>query len=366
MITLFGATGFTGRLIAKELDCQQMPFRIAGRSKEKLQALAKSLSSKPDVILADARQVSTLPFLFKDSHMLINCAGPFTDLGEQVISRAAMSGSAYLDVTNELGYAYRALSYQSMAQKTGAVLVPACGFEVSLADCAAHLCAKELERSARSGSIDAVQIVYKLDGRISSKGTRKSAVRSLATSWLSFENGEWKGAFPGEQTRVFDLPAGKLYGFTIPSCESLTVPSHLDTKQVKVWMAGPKPQAWKARLLPLLARLSRSILRPLILQIAASGGKGGEEFSYDQDRLDTSFFIYICCEKGSSRRWISLAGSDPYGLTAKIAVYAAGELSREETRPKPGILAPALAFDPEQFLRTAASQWNIQIERGSD
>ena len=82
MITLYGATGYTGGLIAAVLEREGLPFRLAGRSSSKLAAQSQVLASHPNWICADVSQSSSPPPLFRDTSLIINCAGPFTDLGE--------------------------------------------------------------------------------------------------------------------------------------------------------------------------------------------------------------------------------------------------------------------------------------------
>ncbi len=138
MITLFGATGTTGTLIAKVLAREGLAFRLAGRSPDRLAALSAQLPGAPGWVVADVMQPDTLASLFKDgTRLLINCAGPFTDLGERVVSLAALNGVHYLDTTNELSFRIRAQGYNELARKNGAAVVPACAFEVAPADCMA-------------------------------------------------------------------------------------------------------------------------------------------------------------------------------------------------------------------------------------
>ena len=166
-ITLFGATGYTGQLVAQALARAGLPFRIAGRSASKLARLSAALPGQPEWLTADAAKSSSLAALFQDTRLLINCAGPFTDLGERVISQAALGGVHYLDITNELGYVFRARGYNDLAQKTGAALVPACGFEVALADCAAHVVAAALTgpNQRTANRCDQHRLPAKLDRR---------------------------------------------------------------------------------------------------------------------------------------------------------------------------------------------------------
>ena len=65
------------------------------------------------------------------------------------MAQAALNGVHYLDTTNELGYVYRLRSYDALARRSGAAIVPACGFEVALADCAAVELAAGLDRVSR-------------------------------------------------------------------------------------------------------------------------------------------------------------------------------------------------------------------------
>lgn len=364
-VTLFGATGYTGQLVAQALTRAGISFRIAGRSAEKLARLSAALPNQPQWLTADASSSASLPRLFQDTRLLINCAGPFTDLGERVISQAALSGVHYLDVTNELGYVFRARGYHDLAQKTGAALVPACGFEVAFADCAAHLAGSTLADAAQEGSLDEINIVYMLNWAGASSGTRRSAVRSLATSWVTYRDGGWTGEIPGGKVRKIDIPGYQRYALSFPSCESITLPAHLPVRQVNAWMTTSRGvRFWGPLLVPLLSRLSRSILRGPILAIAALGGKHSSASfpagsAKDAEmRKRSSFVISIEVRSGEHNRSALLTGSDPYGLTAEIAAYAAQQLTAPGYERK-GFMAPALAFDPRAMVDYAQSNWGI-------
>jgi short subunit dehydrogenase-like uncharacterized protein len=320
--------------------------------------------------MAHSRCIPILqPPLFQGTRLLINCAGPFTDLGERVISQAALGGVHYLDITNELGYVFRARGYNDLAQKTGAALVPACGFEVALADCAAHLVGSALIGANRSQKIDEINIVYMLNWKGASAGTRRSAIRSLATSWVTYRDGGWTGQIPGRKVRQFSIPGDKqpIKHFTLnfPSCESIAVPTHLPVQQVNAWMTTSRGvRFWGPVFVPLLSRLSRSILRGPILTIASLGGKAssasfpsGSPKDMEQ-RKGSSFAIFIVARSAKKERAALLSGADPYGLTAEIMAYAARQLTEPGYNQK-GVLAPALAFDPSALIGYAQENWSL-------
>lgn len=363
LITVFGATGYTGRRIAHVLDREGLDYRLAGRSSEKLAKMASGLSARPGWLVADATQPGSLTPLFQGNRVLINCAGPFTDLGERVIAQAAMSGASYLDTTNELGFVYRARSYSQMAARTHSTLVPSCAFEVALADCAAHLVSQELLKSNPNDPLDCIDVVYALDGKTASVGTRRSAIRSLATSWIAYRNGTWTGQIPGGKMRRFHLPGGSRDTYLIPSSESITLPLHVAVRHIDVWMAAaPGARFWVPVAIPLLARLSRSILRPIIVNLAASGGVSAEE-APGADRWSPSpFTILVTARQGHKSRWMTLSGNDPYSLTAEIAVFAARRLADESHAS--GLLAPAQVLEPAAFLDHARQKWGLAIREG--
>ena len=163
--------------------------------------------------------------------------------------------------------------------------------------------------------------------------------------------------------RSFHLPGGSRDTYLIPSSESVTLPLHLPVRRIDVWMgAAPGARFWVPVIIPLFARLSRSILRPLILHLAASGGKSAGDIPSEGLNTNSPFTILISVRQGHRSRWMTLSGSDPYGLTAEIAVYAARQLA-DETRES-GLLAPAQALDPGAFLDYARLKWGLVIHEG--
>jgi len=360
MITVFGATGYTGQKIAAVLDREGLDYRLAGRSSQKLAEMSSRLSAHPEWLVADAMQPGSLPPLFQGSQVLINCAGPFTDLGERVISQAAMSGSNYLDITNELGYVFRARGYSQMSARTGAALVPACAFEVALSDCAAALAGQKLLEKDAHTEIDRVDVIYAFEEVGASSGTRRSAVRSLATSWIAYREGTWTGQIPGGRVWRFKLPGRTSHAILIPSCESITLPLHLPLRRVDVWMdVSPTLHFWGPLLIPFLARLSRSILKPLILKLAGNISQPAREASGVDQQSKSHFKIFVCAQQGRRTQWVSIEGLNPYNLTAEIAAFAARKL--HSGYQKAGLLAPSQVLEPQAFLDHASHHWGLTI-----
>jgi short subunit dehydrogenase-like uncharacterized protein len=381
MITLLGATGYTGRLAAQALartgaegQAGPVPLRLAGRSPEKLARLAGSLPGSPPWLVADATCPATLLPLFQDTRLLINCAGPFTSLGEPVVTQAAQHGVHYLDISNELGYVYQMQSYDALARQNGAAIVPACGFEVALADCAVAILAAELGTLPEAGTLhqdivsqptgkapvmDEVDVVYDIRGRGSSIGSRRSAVQALATSWLGYHDGYWRRAIPGREGRRVQLSAGERQAISFPSAEIVTVPQHTPVRQVRTWLAASwHAPFWAPLLVPAFAWLARGpvglMVEALISYLFLPPETGM--------RSDAPFAIRVEARHGETIRALTLAGKGVYDLTAEIVAYAAAQLARPGY-DRAGVLAPATALNPQALLDQAVAHWGIRVGR---
>jgi short subunit dehydrogenase-like uncharacterized protein len=355
MITLFGATGYTGRLVAEELALQNIPFRLAGRSPTRLAKLADSLPGSPSWLVADATQPNTLPSLFQDTRILVNCAGPFTDLAEPLVAQAALNGVHYLDTSNELGYVYRMWGYDALARRCGAAILPACGFEVALADCAAAVLAMDMESKA----LDEISVVYDLHGRGSSFGSRRSAVRALATSWLGYEEGHWVPTIPCHETRRIQLAGIRLAALSFPSSEIATVPHHLPVRQVTTWLVVSwHALFWAPTLMPIFAWLARGPVGKVVSAIVSSVSAPPETGL----RSQAPFTIQVVARQGDTSKTLTLSGQGVYDLTAKIVVFAAGQLA-QPGYSRSGVLAAAAALDPEALLDQAVARWQIGTSR---
>jgi short subunit dehydrogenase-like uncharacterized protein len=369
MITLFGATGYTGRLIAHALARQGLPLRLAGRSAEKLARLSESLPSRPAWLVADVAQPETLAALFRGTRVVVNCVGPFTDLGERVAAQAALTGVRYLDTTNELGYVYRLRTYEALAHRSGAVLVPACGFEVALADCAAALLGRSLLPSTPGAApgdgparLDEISIIYSLSGRGSSLATRRSAIRALATSWIGYAGGQWVGAAPGSQVRRVQLPGGPRAALSFPSSEIVTIPTHVPVRAVMTWMTiSPAAYWWAPALVPLFARLAGGPVGALTLALISRIALPPEAGL----RSEAGFTLQVEAHRQGQRQALTLTGQGVYDLTAEIVAYAAGKLL-EPAYSRAGVLAPAAALDPQAWLDHAQTHWRVSLQRDGE
>ncbi|HEY4059853.1 MAG TPA: saccharopine dehydrogenase NADP-binding domain-containing protein [Kofleriaceae bacterium] len=127
-LVLFGATGFTGHLVADYLAaCVDRPtWAIAGRSKEKLEALGFGVP----VIVADASDAAAMRALAERTKAVCTTVGPYAKYGSELVAACAAAGTHYCDLAGEIQWTRRMIdAHHETAQKSGARIVCSCGFD---------------------------------------------------------------------------------------------------------------------------------------------------------------------------------------------------------------------------------------------
>src|SRR5215207_812141 len=100
-IVVFGATGYTGRLVTESLLGRGARPVVAGRSAQRLRALAAELGEDLEVAEADVDRPETVRALVSRGDVLVSTVGPFTRWGAPAVQAAVAAGAHYLDSTGE-------------------------------------------------------------------------------------------------------------------------------------------------------------------------------------------------------------------------------------------------------------------------
>ncbi|AVS81798.1 saccharopine dehydrogenase [Paracidovorax avenae] len=104
-VVVYGASGYTGRLVCEYLREYGIPFTAAGRSREKLEAAMRShvpgIETATYDIVEVAHDVASLTALFQGASVVLNTVGPFTKFGPEVVEACLSAGCHYTDTTGE-------------------------------------------------------------------------------------------------------------------------------------------------------------------------------------------------------------------------------------------------------------------------
>ncbi|MDQ3365165.1 MAG: saccharopine dehydrogenase NADP-binding domain-containing protein [Myxococcota bacterium] len=127
-LVLFGATGFTGRLVADHIarSTSKPRWAIAGRSRDKLDALGFGVP----VLVADAHDRKALDAIASEARVVCSTVGPYAKYGTDLVTACADAGTHYCDLTGELQWLRRVIdANHERARATGARIVNSCGFD---------------------------------------------------------------------------------------------------------------------------------------------------------------------------------------------------------------------------------------------
>lgn len=127
-IVVFGASGYTGRLVVASLLARGVDPVLAGRSAASLQPLAapNGLTYRT----ADATDPSTVRALVVAGDVLVSTVGPFSRYGYAAAAAAADAGAHYVDSTGEVDFVQQLQEqFSDRAAANGATMVPAFGYD---------------------------------------------------------------------------------------------------------------------------------------------------------------------------------------------------------------------------------------------
>lgn len=136
-IIVFGATGFTGRLVAEYLNATygvggELAWAMAGRNLDKLTEVRCSIGAGESVplIAADATDAAGLGGLVRQSRAIITTVGPYQRYGRALVTACAQGGTDYVDLCGESAWMAQMIPLlEAPARASGARIVFSCGFD---------------------------------------------------------------------------------------------------------------------------------------------------------------------------------------------------------------------------------------------
>ena len=133
-IIIYGATGFTGRLVAEYMHATypDRPWAMAGRSATKLAAVRDEMGLPADtpLIEADASDPASLDAMVARARVIITTVGPYLLHGEPLVAAWAKAGAGYVGLSGEPPFLWNMIEkYNGTAKESGARIVHSCGFD---------------------------------------------------------------------------------------------------------------------------------------------------------------------------------------------------------------------------------------------
>lgn len=394
-IVLFGATGFTGRLMAEYLTRhggEDLRWAIAGRERTRLEQLKSELAhigpsaARIGVIVADNRDWASLALMANRTRVVLTTVGPYVDHGLQLVRACVTSGTDYVDITGEPAFVREVLEqFDGPAREQGLRIVNCCGFDSIPHDLGVLFTVKQLPK----GQPIAIEGYVKARGRFSS-GTARSAIKAMS----ELRQSRRKTAAADADANATGSGASDA-GLATPDgrrVRALPARPHRE-REVDAWVMplptiDPSIVRRSARALdsygPDFAYAHYMCTQSLIGLAKVLGGTAAM-FALSQLRLTREWLLSRFPEgQGPSREQVArgwfevtfvarsgertlvtrVRGGDPgYGETAKMAAESALCLARDRERlpARAGVLTPAVAMGDAltERLQRAGIQFEV-------
>jgi short subunit dehydrogenase-like uncharacterized protein len=397
-IVLFGATGFTGQLVAQQLAAMGgLHWAIAGRNRDKLTAVAAELptGSAPALELADAHDRASLDALVARTRVVVSTVGPYAQHGSDLVAACAGAGTHYCDLTGEAHWVRAMIdAHHATAQQSGARIVHCCGFDSIPGDLSVWLLQHELQQRGRSPALHVRGYYHDLRGGVSGgtvasmrgivqaattdKGLRRLLVDPYAL--VPARAGEARQhelgfaihrdqsvvtapfVMAGINTRVVyrsNALADDAYGREFTYHEALAFPlNRRGIADAMAMTAGVTalPVAMAA------AMAAATKLPPLAKLLDNKLPKAGEGPS-ERARTRGHYTLKVRSVDSDAPTVTFHDDADPgYGSTSKMLASAAACLAFDALDSKPGVLTPAVAMGQALIDRLRNAGLTITVE----
>ncbi|MEL6186172.1 MAG: saccharopine dehydrogenase NADP-binding domain-containing protein [Myxococcota bacterium] len=145
-IVVYGATGYTGRLVCEYLNEKygvngEVPWAMAGRSMDKLVRVRDEMGIGADVplVVADSDQPSSIDEMVRGADVLLTTVGPYQLYGSDVVKACVEAGTDYVDLCGEPAWMHEMIgAHQDAAKASGARIVFSTGFDSIPFDCGVY------------------------------------------------------------------------------------------------------------------------------------------------------------------------------------------------------------------------------------
>ncbi len=335
---IYGANGYTGRLIAEEAVRRGGKPVLAGRRREAIEGLAGQLGCEARVFsLATPQETARR---LAGCSLVLNTAGPFSTTAAPMMDACLLAGSHYLDITGEIDCIEGAAARHAQALERGICLIPAVGFDVVPTDCLAAMLAQRLTDATH------LQLAFRGQQAIS-PGTAKTMLENLPEGGRVRRDGRIVRVPLAWRALQVPFREGQRWAVTIPWGDVASAYYSTGIPDIEVYLGMPRRKIRMLRSIRYVVPLLRfwplqTMLKRLVAHRAT--GPSAEE----RQRQSVSIWGRVYNSGGQTVE-ATLQTPNGYALTVLTALAAVDRVL--QSPPPPGFHTPSRAFGDDFVLK---------------
>ncbi len=339
---IYGAYGYTGRLVAARAVAAGLRVILAGRDAAKLAEMGADLGLEHTAFALD--DDAMIGAELAKVAAVIHCAGPFCITSRPMLAACLKAGVHYLDITGEVGVLAACAGLDHKARAAKITVMPGCGFDVVPTDCMAAMLAEKLPDATR------LQLAFGGLER-ASQGTMRTATMFITAPTYHRKDNKLvpRQAAP---TTMVDFGAGpeQVYATTWGDIE--TAAHSTGIKNIDVFMKPSREMEASMRLPGFVRKFLGTRLGAKIMQARISRLPAGpNEAEREQGRGLVTGTVWN--DAGESVT-LHMRTAEPYDLTARTAVEIAGRVVLGKVPV--GFQTPSMAFGAGFILEIKRSE----------
>ncbi len=338
---IYGANGYTGKLIARMAVERGMKPLLAGRNEEELAEMSKQLKLPYQVCsLDDTKSLNDLVLSVK---VVLHCAGPFEDTALPMIKACIKNKTHYLDITGEIAVFEMLAQMNERFKEAEIMVLPGVGFDVVPSDCLAAYLKSRLPTSTH------LTLAFTSVGGGISHGTATTMIRGLDKGGAVRERGIIKEVPNAFKKRSFEFWRGsrKLEAVTIPWGDVSTAYYSTGIPNIEVYTPVSPTALWFMKNANSMKWLLKRNFVKGFLQKAVDARPSGP--SERQRKKASSFLWGEVTDSQGNKVSARLSGPEGYTITALTALASVRQVLNGKF--KVGFQTPSTAYGYDFIMK---------------
>ena len=388
-IIIWGASGFTGRLVAEYLFKQygtsgNLKWAMAGRNQQKLETVRATIADKSvPIVVADSSDETSIKQMVLRTKVICTTVGPYAIYGSKLVAACVENKAHYCDLAGEVQWMRQMIDkHHQTAQANGVKIVHSCGFDSIPSDMGVYFIQREakVQKGQRAKKISMRVAAMKggLSGgtyaslsKVIEQAQKDKTIYKVLTNPYGLnptdqQEGEDR---PDLMSVVFDKTSQSYVGpFIMAGINTKVVrrsnalSNYSYGKDFRYDEATLNGKGFKGKIKGILAAIPlifmtakpKSVLKSIANKLLPKPGEGP-----NQEQRENGFFnlrFYVTLEDGSSAMGKVTGDKDPgYGSTSKMLAESAVCLAVDELPKITGVLTPSVAMGDALLQRLKKS-----------